>query len=184
MNHRFQADQVGEIVGHACITPGREHTDTFEVAAWWVKHAFVPGGSYPVRLRANRYGQGPVHSYSLVIEQAPTEVVAANLTSIFGGVGYGNDSAGREAVGRKDRRDLCIASARSLDELDTKDLSAFAFHAKAAFYEVYGYYGYEGQFLHAQFDILEQAMRCVRRNPDDELSIVKVCRDGTRTTEF
>lgn len=180
----FSQELVGQVVGHACIPPGRQHTDTFEVAAWWVQHDFEPGGPYPVILRANRYGHAPVHSYSLVIEDAPTKVVAANLTSLFGGVGYGSNRAGQDAIGRKDARTFCLASARTLDELAAKDLSAFSFHENTEHYEIFGHYATTAQYRFGEAETFAQAAAIVRRNPADDLSILKVLRDGTLTAEF
>lgn len=55
---------------------------------------------------------------------------------------------------------------------------------KARFYEVYGYYAQDPQFLHATYDRLQDALDCVKRNPGDDLTVVKVLSDGTRTTEY
>lgn len=56
--------------------------------------------------------------------------------------------------------------------------------AKARFYEVYGYYAQDSQFLHATYDRLQDALDCVKRNPGDDLTVVKVLPNGTRTTEY
>ena len=115
-------DDIGCVVGQAMIPAGEKHTDSFETAAWFVEHEFVAGGPYPVELRAMRYGSAPVHGYSLLVLDAPTVVRAANLTSMFCGVGYGDNRAGRERIGQHESRAYCVAYSRTLEGLDLSRL--------------------------------------------------------------
>lgn len=184
MHNHFNANHVGTIVGHASIPAGNKHTDTFEVALWWVEHEFEAAGPYPVKLLANRAGVSPIHSYTLVIENAATRVIGANLTSLFGGVPTGEDHAGKDAVGRKQARTFCLATARTLDDLNEIDLSAYGFTQKAQSWEVYAYYATTQETLFASFDTFKEATKYLDRNPDDDLTIIKVLPDGTRTTEY
>ena len=56
--------------------------------------------------------------------------------------------------------------------------------AKSKPWEVYGYYATDRQYLAGEFDTFTAATREMRRNPLDEMTVIKVLPDGTRTTEF
>jgi len=93
----FAAEQVGTVVGHVDIPPGTTYRELFEFAAWYRNHEYVPG-RYPVKLVSlDRYGE-----CQLVAVDVPTKITAANFRSHFGGVGYGEDTAGRSEIGNDD----------------------------------------------------------------------------------
>jgi hypothetical protein len=51
-------------------------------------------------------------------------------------------------------------------------------------WEVYGLYATTRQYLAGEFRTFAAATREIRRNPLDEMTIIKVLADGTRTTDF
>lgn len=81
------------LLGHLIIPATFKHRELFEFAAWFRDHEITPG-SYPVYLqRMGSYGV-PVY-----LVEVPTTVVDANFRSHFGGVGYGEDTAGQKEIG-------------------------------------------------------------------------------------
>ena len=54
----------------------------------------------------------------------------------------------------------------------------------AVHWMVYGFYGTTRQYAVGVFPSFMQAAQCVRRNPFDDLTVIKILSDGTPTTEF
>lgn len=102
---------IGTVVGHITLGAGARYTQLYEVAAWYREHEFQPG-TYPITLTKYPYG-----GYFLVCRDVPTKIVAASLRSLFGGVGYGEDSAGKREVGIDATADLKLAYGQDTNAL-------------------------------------------------------------------
>lgn len=78
---------------------GFEHTQLFEFAAWWEKWQVSPGIQSLTLRAGNSYDRGEDYRILPAIKWQAT-VTSAYLASHFGGVPYGKDTAGAQAIGQ------------------------------------------------------------------------------------
>lgn len=91
------------IVGTVTIAFGREHTRTYEVAAWWTKVALTPG-VYEVHARYE-------HGTTRLVAKVPGVITSSYTVSLFGGVPFGSEPQHEKHrdVGRADEIALHVA---------------------------------------------------------------------------
>jgi hypothetical protein len=82
-------------IGTFTVLAPHEVTQYYEYAAWYRTHKIEPG-IYTVFAKPNGHGQ---NSYAVVLKSVITK---ACLQSGFGGVGYGEDTAGKREIGKQD----------------------------------------------------------------------------------
>lgn len=102
----------GEIVGHIVVTEPVVKRESFEVAAWFRDHELKPG-TYPVKYET--YNGYPHHFLRV---EVPSTIKKACLISLFGGVGYGPDTAGQRAIGQESTYTMGKRLGYSLSEVD------------------------------------------------------------------
>lgn len=86
----------GTLVGYVTIEPGTIKRENYEVAAWYRDIVLDPG-TYEVRFRKADWQRD--YEIGDLVAEVPGVCVKACLVSLFGGVSYGPDEAGRRAVG-------------------------------------------------------------------------------------
>lgn len=91
--------QQREHVGYITISETREVTELYETAAWFRRYKCQPQTS-PLYLARN---QGIIQTPYRLYWGLEGVCIDACLVSLFGGVAYGNDTAGKAAIGQSGR---------------------------------------------------------------------------------
>jgi hypothetical protein len=91
-------------IGIVTIGQGCTSRETYEYAAWFRLHK-LEAGDYPVFAIVN-----PQTTYEkcLAFAYVPSKIVDACLQSGFGGIGYGEDRAGKAEIGRAETRTITL----------------------------------------------------------------------------
>jgi hypothetical protein len=111
--------QVGVLV----VTQPFKVMEHFEFAAWYREHEVQPG-RYPIIVGSYLSWEKECRATAKV----KTKVTAACLQSHFGGVGYGQDTAGKREVGREYEHTIGVAYALWIDA-DHGDVNRLSEHA-------------------------------------------------------